>query len=209
MAITVEAVSAGALNTAILIGSVVFVGAIIIFIVYMYMNYKRYDTVCIIIERAAGGIPLLSRDMGGIYVEKRTNNKRFFLKASNAGLDPDNIPYIMNTKGQKIVYLLKTGLKNFRYLDLNVFEDYNFKITVGEEDVNWALNAYERHKKVFGSTLLEKLLPYIGIAMMGVFILGMIVVVLKEMGVLKEVAIAFADAARAFSAAKSGTTIIT
>lgn len=187
----------------------IIVGTVVILLVRQIIIWKRYDTITYIIEHASGDTLMISKDMGGVYVEKKTNNKRFYLKDNDVGLDPDNIPFIINRKGQKAVFLLKTGLKNFRYLDLGYLKDQKFTIEVGEEDVNWALNAFERHKKIFGTSLLEKLLPYIGIALMGVFILGMIAIVLQKLDVLTEVAEAFRKAAEALAQAKSGTTIVT
>jgi hypothetical protein len=186
----------------------IIIGTIVVFAVRQYMLWKRYDTIVYTIEHASGDTLMISRDEGGVYVEKKTNNKRFFLKQNDVGLDPDKIPYIINTKGQKAVFVLKTGLKNFRFLDMKFLKDQKFTIEVGEEDVNWALNAYERHKKVFGTTLLEKLLPYIGIALMGLFILAMIVVVLQKMNVLVEVAEAFKEVAKINAQAGSGMAIL-
>lgn len=186
----------------------VFIGIAVIIGVRQYLNWKRYDTLVYIIEHASGDTLMISSDQGGVYVEKKTNNKRFFLKKNDVGLNPDNIPYIINSKGQKAVFVLKTGLKNFHYLDMKFLKDLKFKVEVGEEDVNWALNAYEKHKKVFGETLLQKLLPYIGIALMGLFILAMIVVVLQKMNVLVEVAEAFKEVAKINAQAGSGTAII-
>lgn len=196
------------LNAAVISGSVMILGTLAILAVKFILDYKRYNTIAIIFKRQSGGVPLMSRDIGGIFVERKTNNKRFFLKHNGVGLNPDDIPYIMNSKGQKVVFLLQTGLKNFRYLNINIPEDWKFMIEVGEEDLNWALNAYERHKNIFGKTLIDKLLPYIAIAVVVVFILAMFAMILRDFGTLKEVAIAFKEAAQAFAQSKSGQTII-
>lgn len=196
------------INSAVIFGGLLIFGLIIILFIRIYLNFKRYDYVCIIYDRVTGTKPIQTKDLGGIYVDNRTKNKRFYLKKNNVGLNPDNIPYIMGEKGQKYVYLLKTGLKNFRFLDINIQQNARFTISVGEEDVNWALNAYERNKKMFGTTLLQQILPYIGIALMGVFILGMLVVVLNKLSVLQDVAIAFKELAEVYAQTQGGTAIL-
>jgi len=197
----------GAGRVIIIMLSVVIIG-VIAFVGYLkYKDYKRYTDVCIILEKAGDNV-VMDKDLGGVFIDNKTNNKRFFLKKHQVGLDPDNIPWVPGSKGQRYVYLLRVGLKNFRYLNMRIPADGKFIITVGEEDVNWALNAYEKYKKIFGSTLLQQLLPYIGIALMGVFILAMFVLLFNKIGILTEVAKAFEEAAKAFAQAKSGTTVI-
>lgn len=187
---------------------VLIIGTIIIFGIVKYRDYKRYDILCFIIERASGGIPIIDKDIGGVFVDGKTNNKRFFLKTNGVGLDPDNIPYIMNSKGQKVVYLLRFGLKNFKYINIKLPSEDTYLIQVGEEDVNWAVNAYEKYKKVFGTSLLDKLLPYIGIAIVGMITLGIIYVLVQKFEILQGTATALEHAAQAIAQASSGTAII-
>lgn len=196
------------LNALILTGGFVLFIIVIILSVKIITDWKRYNTIVIIFKRQTGGVPLMSRDMGGVYIDRKTNNKRFFLKQNNVGLNPDNIPYIMNAKGQKVVFLLQSGLKNFRYININLPQEWSFMIEVGEEDLNWALNAYEKQKNIFGKSLLDKLLPYISIAIITVFVLALFAMILRDFGTLKDVAEAFKEAAQAFVQAKSGQTII-
>lgn len=205
-----DAAAIGMQVTLIIIGTL-FVGAIGIFIMFKVRDRKRYDTTCIIFEKISNTL-VITRDIAGTFVDSKTNNKRFFLKHNNVGLNPDNIPYILDIKATKMVFLHKFGLKNFQYLNINLDQGDNLQIRVGEEDVNWGVNAYEKQKKIFGTTLLEKLLPYIGIALMGLFILGMIVVVMRDlkelMPVLQQTVEALNRAAQAISQASSGTTVI-
>lgn len=173
-----------------------------------YKNWKRYDIICFIIERASGGIPIISQDTGGVYVDGKTNNKRFYLRKNDVGLDPDNIPFVLNSKGQKVVYLLRFGLKNFKYINISLPSDNTYVMQVGEEDVNWAVNAYEKYKKVFGQSLLDKLLPYIGIAIFGMIALGIVFVLVQKFEVLQQLAVTFKDIAIINAQASSGTTVI-
>ena len=208
MAVDINVAAQIITNIALMLGGIVIIGGVVYVVARFYLIWKRNDTTCIILEEDGFGSTSMVRDLAGVYVDNKTQNKRFFLKNNNVGLNPDKIPYIRNTKGKKYVFLRKVGLKNFNYINLDQLFTENPKIMVGEEDVNWAINAYERQKKVFGTTLLQQLLPYIGITIMGVFILGMLVVLFQKVEVLAEVAEAFKEAAQAFAQAKSGTVVV-
>ena len=194
----------------VIIGTLI-IGSICIFIFFKIRDKKRYDTNCIILEKCNNNL-IHTKDIAGIYVDNKTNNKRFFLKSNNVGLNPDNVPFIIDSTGKKTVFLYKFGLKNFQYININADSFGALSINVGEEDVNWGINAYEKQKKIFGTTLLEKLLPYIGIALMGLFILGMIVVIMRDikelMPLMKDLAEALKQTAIALAQANSGTTVI-
>ena len=129
------------------------------------------------------------------------------MKKSNVGIQPDNIPYIHTTGGKKIVYLLKTGLKNYRFINPIISKDI-VAFNVGEEDVNWAINDYERAKKAFGQSLLMQLLPFIVLAFTSIIILILFIFLFKKLDVLSEFGASLAEAAKYVAQAKSGTTII-
>ena len=208
MAVDVNVISGLVLNIAMFLGGIVIIGLVFYVVLRIYLSWKRHDTKCWIFNEDGFGSTSMSTDVAGVYVDNKTKNKRFFLKSNNVGLNPDKIPYVRNSKGKKYVFLRQVGLKNFNYIKLDDLFTDDPGIAVGEENVNWAINAYERQKKVFGSTLLQQLLPYIGLAIMGIFILGMIVVLFQKIGVLVDVAQAFEGAAKAFAQAKSGTSVI-
>lgn len=202
------AISSIVINSAVMFAGVIIIGTVLVFIIRAYLQWKRFKYVCIIVEKDGFGQPQLDKDKAGIYVDAKTKNKRFFLKKSNVGLDPDNVPYIKNEKGQKVVFLKRTGLKNFQFISWENFFEEVSSITVGEEDVNWAINAYERQKALFGTTLLMKLLPYLALIIMGVFILGMIAVLLQKFEILADIAEHLASASASIAQAESGTTVI-
>lgn len=198
----------GIVTTLSIIGIVIAV-FVIGFVIYLRIrDFKRYNIICIIIERASGGIPILSSDVGGVFVDTKTNNKRFYLKNNAVGLDPDNIPFILNINGQKVVYLLRFGLKNFKYINIKLPSDNTYIIEVGEEDVNWAVNAYEKYKKVFGQSLLDKLLPYIAIAITGMITLGIVYVLVQKFDVLQGVVTTIKEIVIIQAQGQTGTTII-
>lgn len=202
--VDVSALSSGLVNVLVIVFSIAFAGGGTIagtIYVLKQMRYK-YSVVWFGKDNKTGGI-----DRGGIFIDKKTNNKRFFLKKNNVGLNPDNVPF--KFIGNKMyVFLYRTGLKNFQYVDLNISPNPGVAITVGEEDVNWAVNAYERQKKLFANTLLMQLLPYMIIAFVSIIILIIFIYFFKEFKTLKDVAVAFQEAATTLAAAKSGTTVI-
>jgi len=191
-----------------IIFTVIVVGVIGIFLYMKYKDHKRYEFLCVIFGKDGFGQLTYIKDVAGIYVDNKTGNKRFFLKKHNVGLNTDTIPYIKDEKGGKIVFLKQFGLKNFKFINFEDLFKTPGEITVGEEDVNWALNSYERAKKVFGESMLQKLLPYMGIILMGVFVLGIVAIALGRLpeilGLLKEVIVMLKEVIQI----QRGTTII-
>jgi hypothetical protein len=82
-------------------------------------------------------------------------------------------------------------------------------LNVGEEDVNWGVNAYERQKKIFGSNALLQYLPFIALGFVSIVILIMFIYFFKQFSVLKDVALAFESAARTLAQANGGTVVLT
>jgi hypothetical protein len=178
-------------------------------IIWLMMRWRKYNQFrCVIYEY--DGLNHLNEftDKAGIFVDKKTNNKRLFLKKSNVGLNADNIPYIRGAGNQKTIYMYKDGLKNFHFLKYDIKSD-KFEIDVGEEDVNWAVNAYERQKKMFSNSLLMQLMPYLALAVVSITILIIFIYFFKDFAVLRDMALALKEAAVAIAQAKSGTTVIT
>ena len=145
----------------------VFIGTLALYYFKVH-RYKHFR--CVIFERDGFGQLTKTYDNAGIFVDKKTGNKRLYIKKAYVGLDPDNIPYIVDNKGKKTIYLYRTGLKNYHYIKINIKQP-GITLTVGEEDVNWAINAYERAKKTFSNSLLMQLMPYIALAFVSIVIL--------------------------------------
>lgn len=191
----------------IIIGSILIFGAIVV-VYLMYMKQvKRYNHKCIIFEMDGLGNIICTTDVAGIFVDGKTKNKRFFLKKNNVGLNPDKVPYIQEGKVKK-VYLKRLGLKNFAYINYAGLFTGEETITVGDEDVNWAINAYDRSKAVFGTTMLEKLLPYLGLILMAVFIIGMIAILMNKIPTVIDKMSELAEILKQMEQIRSGTTII-
>lgn len=195
------------LNLVIMIISVILLLAFIWGGMYLYFKWKRYrEYTCIIWSRDGFNNVVESSDMAGVFVDKKTKNKRLFMKKNNIGLSPDNIPYVLNGN-KKVIYLLQIGLKNFRYIKPNINSD-GLKFDVGEEDVNWAINAYERQKAAFINNKLLQFMPYIALGLVSFVILIIFIYLFKNMGVLADVARSFDEAAKSFAQAKAGTVVL-
>lgn len=140
-------------------------------------NKKYKQFLCIIFDIDGLGNRVVTYDNAGIFIDNKTNNKRFFLKKANVGLNPDNVPAIDDGKN-KVVFLQRIGLKNFRYIKINFKEDRPV-LEVTEEDVNWGVNSYERQKK-FNNAWLEKYLPFIALAIVSVVIMVVFIYFFKD-----------------------------
>lgn len=204
MAGLLEAYSGFALTIGVMLASIVFGGAILGGGAWAFMRWKRYkEYECIIFAKEGMNQWYQKKDVAGVFVDNKTKNKMFFMRGANVGLNADHIPFVTGSRGNKTVYLIQVGLKNFRFIKMNPTTD-TFSIKVGEEDVNWALNTYEKQKKDFGQTLLAQLLPYFGIAFVTVGVIIIFVYLFKEMGVMKDVALAFRDAAQIMAESRAG-----
>jgi len=177
-------------------------------VLYVLLKMKRYDYTVVIFEKDGFNQPIKSSDMGGIFVDSLTKNKLFYLKKNNVGMKPDNIPYIQDTKGHRIVFLKRLGLKNFAFISFREMFDEESKIIVGEEDVNWAVNAYDRQKATFGTSTFERVLPFLGLIIMGVLIIGMVYLVFQKIPLLVELTAQMKETAEIL-AGRSATTIVT
>ena len=204
---TISSIGSGALNIGIMLG-VLFVAIVVIVggaLLYRHMKrYKQYKIV--IYSKDTFGQIKQEYDEAGIFVDKTTRNKRLYLRKNNVGLNADNIPYISDAKGKKTIYLYKVGLKNFKYVNVSVNKTTDdIKTHVGEEDVNWAINAYERAKKSFTQTMLMQYLPFIVLAFVSIVILIMFLYFFQQFSVLKELGVALQNTAQTLA---SGTTIL-
>jgi hypothetical protein len=184
----------GALSTGANAGFTIFIVAAAVLIlcvigVIIYLMYnagrKYKEFLCVIYDKDGFGNRIISYDNAGIFIDKQTNNKRFFLKKHNVGLSPDNVPAIYDGKN-KVVFLQKVGLKNFRFVKISFDEDLP-TLEVTEEDVNWAINSYERQKK-FNNAWLEKYLPYIALIIVAMVIMIVFIYFFKDFDTLKTMA---------------------
>lgn len=195
------------LTFAILTISILIFGGIAIGAYYLYSKWKKYQQfTCVIWERDGFGQMTETYDQAGVFVDLKTKAKRLYLKKNKVSLNPDDIPYLPG-KGKKVIYLLRTGLKNFYYIKPNIqTDDINF--SVGEEDVNWAINDFERQKKMFDQNALLQYLPFIALAFVSIIIVVIFIYFFKDFAVLRDVAQGLKEAAQALAQAQTGTVVI-
>lgn len=190
-----------ALTVTVIIISVVIMLGLVGLGTWIFGQRKKYNQfLCIIFETDGLGNTREIQDRAGIFVDMRTGNKRFFMKNYNVGLTPDNIPYVDNPVRSmftppKKVYMVRIGLKNFCFLK-PTFTNEGIVLKVTEEDLNWMVNAYDTHKRLFSNTLLQQLLPYIAIAFVSLCILIIFIYFFKEFATLKDMAIAMKEASQ-------------
>lgn len=203
-----EDIAQGGLWIAVLLIGVIFVAGFFALATWLYLRWKQYQQFEIEIWQQDGlGKFNVKYDKGGIFVDPKTKNKRLFIKKHKVGLDPDNVPYMPSPSGKKKVLLLQTGLKNFRYIKPTI-SGQGLGFEVGEEDVNWAINAYERQKKTFGQSMIMQLLPFLIIAFVSIIILILFINLFKVAPDLKDAAVALKEAAQSLAQAKSGTVYV-
>ena len=195
--------------------ALIFIGGLCLGLWFGIGYWKRWKYKVVIFEKDGLGNAFKTSDVAGIFVDWRTNNKRLFLKKANVGLNADNVPFIPDEKGKKCIYLARTGLKNFRFLSMNMLGENDFKIVVGEEDTNWAINAYQRSKSEINNNRWKEYLPWIGLVFVGIIFLVLMIYMIQKFGVFTEVSQNLVqvsqnvkEMAQALNAAKSGTTIV-
>ena len=157
---------------------------------------------------AVGNIIQQRSDKGGIFIDRKTKYRLFLLKRNKFGLDPDKVPYIINYKGQRMVHLLQTGLKNYQYLKPQFSPNPGLVFDVQDEDVAWAMNAWERYHNPFKSMFLEHIIPFLGMAFVFLKVVIALWFIFKNFGTLGDVAIAMKEAAIAMKEAAIGTTVV-
>lgn len=204
---TLQNIGSGALNIGIMLVVLILVIVVIVGLSFLIRNIRRYKQFKVVIySKDTFGQIKQEHDDAGIFIDKTTHNKRLYLKQNNVGLNADQIPYVSDAKGRKTIYLYKTGLKNFKYINISVNKNVDeIKTNVGEEDVNWAVNAYERAKKSFTQTVLMQYLPFIILAFVSIIILIIFLYFFQQFSVLKELGVALKEASQALG---SGTSIL-
>jgi len=202
--VSVAGVTGGVLNVALVVGGLVIIMAVLGAIIYLALRWYRYSQFkCVVWELDGFGQVRQTYDSAGVFVDRKTRNKRFFMRKANVGLEPDNIPVI----GDKTVYLVRSGLKNFRFVKPRIVSG-SLSFNVGEEDVNWAVNAYEKQKRLFNINVLLQYMPFILLAFVSIIILIIFIYFFKNFGVLKEMSVHLEEAAKQIAQAKAGTVVI-
>lgn len=195
---------------ALCLGVACYIGAV------WYNKKKKYVWSVNIYVIGEDGRPRLKEyDVAAILMDKKTQNRMFMLKENKVALSPDNIPYVEGPKDAKIVSILQLGLKQFRYLQRPVLQQ-NSPITlaygVGDEDVAWAINSIDHAKMYEKKNLMDKLLPFLGMAFVFVTVVVALYFLFVKAGfnadLLKQLAQTSFDISKNLAEASSGTTVV-
>jgi len=184
---------------------------------FIAQTRKWGQFVCIIFSKDAFGNAIREVDKAGIFLDKTTKMKRFFIKKANIGLDPDKVKYIMSTDSKtRFVYLRKYAPKNYAFYDLTkLLEKDNPELAVTEQDVNWALQEFRKHKALDNKNFWSMYGTYIIWGFAVITTLVLFALLLQKFEILASVAnainsaaIALKEAAQQLAVAKSGSQII-
>lgn len=197
----------GAVRIAVIVISCIVVGGIAVAGVYAYMMWKRYQEYRVVIwEKDSLGNTHEVDDQGAVFPDRKTGNILFHLRKHKTVLSPDDIPFVLKGK-TKLVYIVKYGLRDYRFLRPNVTAT-DVGMVVGEKDINWAVNTYQRVKKVLEGNNLLTYMPFILIAFVSICILIIFMYLFKQVPAMKEMAEAFRDAAQAFSQCQAAAQVV-
>lgn len=191
----------GMIIALLLIGAVVVFAALRLFL--FMKKWGQYK--CRIFYKDGAGNLLIKTDDGGVFKDAKTKNQMFFVRKMRTSMKPDNIPFLLEGK-KKVAYFIQVGEKNLRPITDWSIIDGNLKAKVLEEDVNWAVQAYEREKKLLELGIWEKVLPFLIILIPTIAIMIVLLAFFNKFEVLVQVAQYLAEAAKA--QAGGGTMIV-
>lgn len=181
------------LNGVLWVMVVIVAVSIIGYMVYFYTVKKKYSEFEVtIFEKDSSGTTFETYDKAGIFVNKQTNLKLWFMKRLKKGLNPNEVPYVVakNKKGKlvKHVYLEKIGVSQYRFLHYKIDSD-GIKLKVGEEDVNWAAQDIETIKRQYGKeSFLDKYGSYIAFIITIMIVMIILISLFNKFEVLQDVA---------------------
>jgi len=213
----IEAGGSQVLNVVVWIISILFVGGCALGVWFVIRRMKRFGGFrCIIWHvNEEGEIISESSDAGGIFKDGRTGNVLFHFRKNKYACNPDMIERLsILRRGRfgrmgRIIYFLKVGEKDFRPIIPPKFSKDGMKAALGEEDLNFAINAYERSKKVFSQSMLLQILPYAVLVIVSFTILILFIFLFKEFPKnISTASNAMVQAAEALKAASGSSTVI-
>ena len=181
------------------IGLILILSASILgYLAWYFLKRKKYSEYVVrILEEDSHGNIHESYDRAGIFLDKHTGFRLFFLEKAKKGLNPNKVPYISAKvmKGLiikkpvlvKIVQLRKTGVSNYVFIHPTLDQE-GAKFTQGEEDMNWGAQELEKIRRTFGKdNIWSKLAPYIMFIVTIMIIMIILISFFNKFGVLEQV----------------------
>jgi hypothetical protein len=193
---TVKPIAGIATNIGVIVIVAVFVIGVFAAIMYYLWYQKRWKQFeARIWQQDAFGQIVEKRDDAGIFVDRVTKAKRFFVKHSKSSLSADEVPIVM-LGSKKIVYIRQNGLKNFEYVKPTTLNDNPSLKIVTESDVNWAVLDYERQKNAFSKNQWLQYMPFIALGIVAIVIMIIFIYFFKQLDVLQSFGNSLVEAAR-------------
>lgn len=193
---TVKPVAQTSLNIGLIVIVGLFVVGVMGVLVYLwYRNRKWKQFEARIWQQDAFGQIVEKTDDAGIFVDRITKAKRFFMRRSKSSLSADEVPIVM-LGAKKVVYIRQNGMKNFEYVKPSALNDQPPLKIVSEQDVNWAVLDYERQKNTFEKNKWLQYLPMIAIIVVAVIIMIIFIYFFKQLDILREFGHSLVEAAR-------------
>lgn len=192
-------VSGAQILSTILYGLIVILAVgMLAFLTWHLLHKNKYsEFYCRILEEDSSGNVHESYDRAGIFLDKSTGFRLFFLEKAKKGLNPNKVPYISAKvkKGLifkkmvliKIVTLRKIGVSNYVFVHPKLSAE-GIQFTQGEEDMNWGAQELEKIRRTFGKeSLWSKLAPYIMFIITIVVVMIILISLFNKFTLLKEV----------------------
>jgi len=175
---------------------------------FIIKNQNKYTTRTNIWYKDPFGKIRCRKDLGGVFHDKKSDMKLFFLKKARVGLKPDTIPYVEYDAKffpKKEVNLFQHSLKNFAFIKPLV-SNPEMVLEVGEADVNWAVYEMRKYQNVFAQNDMKQIMAFVGLIVIVFAILILVYFLVQKFEVLSEVATSLENAANILSV--GGTTVV-
>jgi len=185
---------------------ILIVGIILAIAVIKYIKWRKYKEFKCIIWDVSGGPLKEVFDRAGIFEDKTLKIKRFYLEKGRVGLPPDKVPYIQ-VGNKKEVYLVKYSMKDYRFLTVEINPEM-VKFNVTEEDVNWAVETLENQNRLFDFNNWKNFLPLIIMGLIAIGIVIMVIYVVRNFDILKDVALNLKQTAEILAQKEAGTVVV-
>lgn len=198
--------ASGALTfVVIVVGGIIILGLLGGFGWWFRRWYRWRQYRCVVFQVDNEGMLLRQTlDWAGVFVDPKTGHKRFYVKNGKVSLNADDVPVVPGTNR---VYMVRQG-RDHRFLRFAHLNPRGVRLSIGEDDVNWGIETYERQKKMFDRTRLWQYMPYIMMGFVSVIILVIFIYFFKDFAVLKEVAVELRNAAHEIAQARAGTVVV-
>lgn len=187
-------VSGQSMLNGILIGLVVIVALSALAYAFIWWNKKRkYGEYKVVIwEKDSVGNLHETYDSAGTFLDKQTGYKLCFFRKIKKGLNPNKLPFVTSktSKGklQKVLYLEKHGVSNYKLLHIKLTTD-GLAIKVGEEDINWAAQDLMKVRQMFNKEgFLSKYGPYLAFIITIMIVMIILISLFNKFEVLEKVA---------------------